>query len=508
MNPDEQLNLQAPQSISQRFSKRNILIGIGVFVLIIVWLIISFGGGGGSSPNSALVSKTGQNGNIIVNTNNASNVITVTTTLPTGASETIKSGVSTQLAAGSYTITVKGPNGTQSAAATITAGKTSTYTINPSSSSTAELEPVADVNALSFGVSAGAIYYVDQDQLGDTLDQIDGHNNPSELTTANITMARWSGDGTYGVAQDASGNLYTVNNGTVSPLRTPGSTAGGQLVYTVAPNHNIYLAIGTKIWMFSAAGWQLVYTSSCAPNSMTAAPSGTVALLCGASDGPGGSGQTGSVVLLSAAGSHISKNIDADSAAWSPDSSHLAIFSSTGSAVYDTSLNSVATIPNSIGEFPVTPVWSSNSAVLFNLNDSLWEFSIASSSNQDQLLVKTSGGQVITNLVMPPNGAYVYVTRQADQGSTQDLQIWRLALKGQPFNVDMRVLGNTFPILQGRCLLYLVNFIGTPAIQSFGGQPQDDCQSVGFSEVQSVNVDPNSLQYQISNLPPDESPIN
>lgn len=505
MNPDGQLNLQAPE-ILKRFTLRNILIGIGVFIIIIVWIVISFGLPSG--PKGALVSTSGKNGAIVVTTSDSSNTITVTTTNAAATSETLKSGVSTTLAAGQYTVTVKGPEGTQSIAATIKVGQTSKYTVNPSAGTTAELEPVADVNAISFGVSTQALYYIDQDQLGDTLDMINTSNDPSELTTASITFGRWAADGTYGVVQDASGNLYTVLNGNVSSLTTPGSTAGGQLVYTVAPNHTIYLAIGAKIWSYSGA-WHLVYTAACEPNSMTAASTGTLALLCGASDGPGGNGsQTGSVVLLSPTGAHISKNIDADSAAWSPDGNHLAVFSSTGSAVYDGSLNSVDTIPNSVGEYPVTPAWKDNSTVLFNLNDQLWAYSLNQSSNQDQMLVATSGGLDITNVVMGPASSYVYVTRQADQGSTNDLQIYRYALAGQPFNINSRVLGNSLPNLQGRCLLYLVNFTGTPAIQSFGGQPQDDCQNVGLAYAAGINVDPSTLQFQISNLPPDESPTN
>jgi len=353
------------------------------------------------------------------------------------------------------------------------------------------VELVANTNARYLSVTPARITYVD---LGDhNLNTIDASNQLARLGDLTYTSVHWA-DPSYGVGEDSTGLFHIIGNGSVTALSAPAPNANTPTLFSVAPNREIYLAIGTKIYHGSASQpFQAFYTADVAPTNIVAS-NNHVALIYNA--GNTNSRQV-SITMIDASGNKSSQNIEAYEGSWSPSGAYFATTSDSGTQIFDNSLRQVAAVPNkNVNNL----TWLDDKTLFYSLNDRLWRFKLG--SDQAEVIAAMDTNHAITEIAPSPDQSYIYLTAQNTAGSNNDLSVYRVGLKGQPVSDAVQQAAAHLPWLVGRCLLSLTNFT-SPTIQSYGGQPEDNCPSVARRFVQSLGLDQTKFTYRETLVPPD-----
>ncbi|MGZ6004844.1 MAG: hypothetical protein ACXWLH_01700 [Candidatus Saccharimonadales bacterium] len=441
-------------------------------------------------------------GTVIVTTNDYNNSITVVDAAPILSSASNKpapklnpkptiyhSGQKVSIKPGTYFVNVS--NDAVSAAQTVEifAGETKQLTINLPLD-TSPPEPVGDVNSSLFSVGSTQLVYLDS--RSGLLYKIDGSNRITQTSETVISTVKWA-DSSFGVGQDSAGTLYIIRGGSVSPLNNLPSI-GGNLSpsYAVAPNRDIYLSYGKDVFLGSPNGFKHIYAASNDSLSLEAS-SDRVAVLETAKDA---TNKEGSVIVIDKLGKVIKKNDFEADVRWSPSGKYLITINEGPSQVLDTSLKTVAIVPNAL---PQDVVWQNDSTMFYLQGNSLWEYSIRTGLAKVVSLIAQN--QTLVSAYLDSGGNYVYLSSQASSGTDTYFSIYRYGLKGQTASSDAIKLHDHLPWLTDGCFLSLVNFT-RPTVSAVQGNSFDDCLTTAKKYVGQYGLEVNKFSYRLSNILP------
>lgn len=401
--------------------------------------------------------------------------------------------VSTQ--PGAYSVLVQSPVGSVSQIVYVRARTTKKYTVGIASTGS-PLSLVANVNALSVAASSSQIYYVDQSTKN--LSEISSQNQVGQLNTSDFFSDIDWANSSYGIGQASTGagSLYFINNGNISPLTLPVNPGNQTVLSSIAPNGGVYLAIGNKIYSGNqTSGFHLIYTASESPSKIIASIS-KVLLVFKENNGS----DEVNITLLNSVGAGAAKNnVDSYGATWSPSGKYLAVTGDTSSQILNSSLNLVDVIPyNNVNNI----TWLNDSTLFFTVNNQLWKYIV--SSSRSELVANTGTNHSIVSMSVSSDGSFLYMSVENNAGSSSSLVIDRYPLLGQVTPSYIFKIQSELPWLDGRCLLYAINFASPPTIFSYGGQPEDNCQVVAQNYVSKFGISPSNFNYQLTNTPPNE----
>ena len=412
----------------------------------------------------------------------------------------LKSGTAISLKPGQYNVTVKGTDGVVTKSVEVVANKTSRYTINISSKNFL-IEPVAHVNTRYFSVNSSQLMYVDQDTK--KLYKIDSNNSLALINGLAFSTVYWA-DASYGIGQDSSGVLYILENGNSTPLTLPSSDQNLAIkTYTIAPNRDIYVAVGSKIYRGTVSeGLKHVHTAKQPPNIMLAS-SDVVAFF----NSPGymeTKKNPSTVTFLNKSNKTVTKKIDAYDASWSTGGKYLATTSDEGSFIFDRSLRQVAVVPNNNFN---DPVWLDDNKLLYGVNNQLWEYSM--DSGEAKVIAVMGQNRAIVTILPSPDKTFVYLSAQKISGSNNYLSLYRAGLKNQIVSESEshNIIDSKLPWMVDGCFLSLVNFT-KPTIEVVQNNPYDGCIEVAkrFVSSQTVNID--DFSYQLTTVLPSTPDLN
>lgn len=410
----------------------------------------------------------------------------------------LKSGTAISLKPGKYNVTIKGAEGIVTKSVEVVANKTSRYTVSINAKKLL-VEPVAHVNSRYFTVSSSQLIYVDQDTK--KLYKIDSGNNLTLVNGLAFSTVYWA-DASYGVGQDSSGVLYIIENGISTPLALPSSDQNLAIkTYAIAPNRDIYIAVGTKIYRGTASGGlKHVYTAKQPANIMIASNDAAAIFYL-----PGNretKTSPTSVTLLDKANKTTTKSIEAYDSSWSPSGKYLATTNDSGSFIFDKSLKQVAVVPNNNFN---DPAWLDDNKLLYGINNQLWEYSL--NSGEAKVIAAMGQNQAIVTVLPSPDKTFIYLSAQKDSGSNNYLSLYRVGLKNQSVSQSHAIIDAKLPWLVDGCFLSLVNFT-TPTIEVVQNNPYDGCIDVAkrFVGSQTVNID--DFSYQLTNVLPSTPDVN
>lgn len=385
-------------------------------------------------------------GQIVAVSNNPSITITLSN-LSTGklivqSKEKLTATVHT----GEYLLAATDSSGAVQQIATIKAHHTVHYSISPSP--TSSMEPVSDGTSQDIIADNSHVLFLNSDG---NLSEIDTDNSLKVINTSiSFKTIQWINSG-YGVGQDKNGLLYSIIDGSIEPLNITIPNRTDWPLYAVAPNHQIYIAVGTAVYKADSAGrLQQIYTAASDPTLLVAGNTEVIAISSHDSSDSLSSNDKNSAVIAIIGKKTIKKNISTFTAALSPDEKYLAVSTTKGGEILDTNLNKVAALTTSnLG----TPVWLSGTVLAYSVNDQLWSYDVT--SQRSQLLSNAPLKGTITELSMSSDGAYIYAGVTHIQSAPV---IKRFGLHNQPVSATLNILQNIMPYTGSDYFMTLTNF--------------------------------------------------
>jgi hypothetical protein len=394
-------------------------------------------------------------GKIIITTNNPYRTISLVafddkTGRGSTSSKTFKANgrLSVSLSSGKYFVSVEGSSQATTRVIRLKPRQTLRYEIDPVV--TSGVEPVIYQSARNVVASASELLYTNA--ASGYLYKIDAQNNISVLdSTIAFQTIQWA-DPSYGVGQNASGRLYTIVNGSVSPLDVPFSYGGGTVSFDVSSNRQVYVSYGGAVYSRNPNGtFKKIYAVDTS-NLVLAAGVNKVAFV-GETEEEEKNNSPPLFTAVSSAGKVIKNQGDGEvrRLIWSPDGHYLASVNEASVDIYDASLRKVTQLPssNSIGEV----TWLDNNNLLYGSKDELWSYDL--SNQKSELLANMPLGNYITSLTTSSDKAYIYLTT-TDFGSNYVIR--RIGLHGQQVPRVVYQLQDILPLVLNDCSLGLVNF--------------------------------------------------
>lgn len=430
-------------------NRRLRLLAIIVFTLLIIYFLYSF------LTNSY----------ITVSTNNPSNVISLIKLGKNGSKKTLTYSQGKKLTAtvpgGQYEITVNNKQSGITQDISLAAMQSKTYQLNIP-------KPVEPVSVLPYAASSlvannSQMYYLDNQS--NNIYQLNANGVALPISPIVFKSVQWA-NAAFGVGQDYSGKLYTLSNGSVSPMTTPFLNGRGSTQYSVGTDGMVYVSSGGTIYASqNASGFHKLYSVS-SNNVSLFAGSGKLAIVTPLK----GKSYAGRVDIINAQGNKLaSSNLYATSVIWSPGGSKLIISGST-TAIYNSSLNKIAALPTSSGVI----AWINNSKLIYGSKQSLWEYD--ADHNQSFLLASTPGGEVVSGIFLSADGSFAYFS--AENLATNSNILLRVGLTPQANNVPPYYSGLSviLPDVNDQCTFSYSDFV-KPYIVITGWTDQNYCSS-------------------------------
>ncbi len=359
---------------------------------------------------------------------------------------------------GQYLATVK--NGSQVSEQVInfnSGHKTLRYSI--ALSRLLQVEPVAYQNASNIAASNTELVYLDSGN--ENIYKIDGQNNLAAINSSQqFRSVKWA-NASFGVGQDNNGQLYTIDDGAISPLRVPFSYGATAVSFDVSENKQIYVSYGADVYAGGPAGnFKKIYTAAYS-NLLLAAGVNKVVV---ADEVVGQSVNTPSPVLavVDTSGSVIKKNEAGEivKLALSPSGQYLVSVNKSYVSVYDSSLNQIAIVPNSSSVGYIT--WLDNNKFLYTSGNELWSYDLNNQSAELQANMPFFASS-ITGLSLSGDRSYVYLTANGPSFDNK-YALLRVGLNEQQFPDYINKLQGILPMTLNDCSLSLVNFTQPPTI--------------------------------------------
>ena len=415
-------------------------------------------------------------GRIVITTNDSNNTITLSKLDAASGQKPIatssKQTLNMRVGAGDYTVKVNSKSFAVSKVITVKARKTVKYALNPGH--LAALEPVSPSGAYSIVASDSSLIYVEPgDKL---LHEVDAQNNVRVIdATHKFNSIQWASP-SYGVGIGVDGQLYSISDSLVLPVKLPFANAAHKAVaYAVSANKEIFISNGTDIYAGTDAGvFTKIYTAK-SPTPSLVSWGDKVAIL----EAPGDVTNTKlapSVTIVEKSGQVLAKkSYDADSGAWSQNGKYIALFSddSKGEVVND-SLGLVANLP-------ITPanslVWVGDT-LYYTAGNQLWSYAVPAAASQ--LVASAPPGNALSDAALSTDASYIYlsVTPSSGDGS----QIYRFGLHGKTVPDYVYQLPIILPDSSQPCLLSYINF-AYPTILGYGASDPDQTCAAAVSTV-------------------------
>ena len=319
------------------------------------------------------------------------------------------------------------------------------------------VEPVTYDNVNDVTANSSQLLYLDPTDSG--INDINTQNQDTETGynygLQNISWANPS----FGVGENASGNLYVIQNGSINPLSLPASGySKSSLSFVVALNKNIYVGVGSSVYVGTSSGkFKNIYNSRQAGAVLAPGFNRVSVINTGYNDSPA------SIVTIDDSGKHFVHELNTFINAWSswsPGNKYIVVAGSSTGEVLNSSLQQVATIPQA--NF-TNPVWLNNNTLFYSINDQLWSYDVL--SQKAEVIATMPTGDQIEALSISTDGAYIYIVTTADTPGNQILE--RIGLKGQQvsnviYNLQDFLLAAPAP--GAGYAINLINFSGKPTV--------------------------------------------
>jgi len=400
--------------------------------------------------------------------------------------------ISAKLPAGEYVISVHGKVLSVNKTVKLKGRQTLKYSFNPPQVSSAE--PVAGVSAGSLAADSSQLIYLDG--ASQKLNKIDAQNSLDVIAGQTLQSVQWANPG-LGLGQDQNNQLYTINNGSVSPLAAPEPYSDSKPVnYTVTQGGQTYLSFGKNLYSGGVGtNYKKIYSLGDIPTLLVASTD-KVAVI---SKPRYGNEQKTSVAIINSTGKLLKKTADFEVgfASWSPDGKKLLLGDyDGGSEIVDTSLNEIAVLPSSNVN---SPYWLSNNTLLYGVSNVLWSYDLE--KGESVVFSNLTPGDNISAVISDAGQQYVYLAIQKDEGG----EIERISLRGQKSPDFIYQLDIFLPKSTDNYAINYVNFT-QPIIlvQPFEdvedpASPQGALQAAQ-SELSQDGFDLSKLQFKINNL--------
>lgn len=388
-------------------------------------------------------------GQIVVSTDNPAAKLTLTKipgqSLIKQSTGTLAIGART----GTYSVSVVSNSSASSQIITVKAHKTLRYTIhvpNP-----VGVEPVSYSTAAGIIASASQLYFLN---AAGNLSGIGASNNQLVIdSSTQFQSIRWA-TSTFGIGADSKGGLYTISGGIPRPLAFSEPHDSADLpVYAVSASHQIYVALGSSVYSGTLGGsFKKIYTAVGDPTALIAGNDEAVVI----SNPDNDNGQknkaasTPAIAIVSAAGKVIRASIGTSVAALSPHEKYLAVGDAVGGEILNSSLKSIATVPQS--NFS-NPVWLDENDLFYSVNDQVWTYNVT--DQKAQLLANAPLGGTITELSLSDDNSYLYMGVTQTAGSPV---IKRIGLQNQPVPSSVYQLQTIMPYSGSGYFATLINF--------------------------------------------------
>lgn len=429
-------------------------------------------------------------GKLIVSTDNSSTFIKITRLYETGKeksfSKQAQGNLDIRVSPGKYEVAVFSKSLSASKIVRVQARQTKYINLNPPK--VGSPEPVYGNGVSGLFASGSSAYFVDKSSQNLTRVLSDGKVFPISQTT--FQSAKWVSLN-IGAAVDTNNNLYKIRGNSIQKLSLPFDAKNGSgFSYDLSPLGDIYLAYGKSLFKQEGFTFKKIYDAK-QPIGDVSVSGSRIAI---AEPFDIDSGFKGLVVVLGD-NSVVEKSIVSDNIAWSPDGSKLLVANKYGvNSIYNTSLKLLSSMSSQGSHF----VWANNSSLIYSVSGALWGYSIPSNTSQE--LSQMPGQGNIDGLYANSDGSYVYVSAQrvSISGDTAD-QLFRVGLRGDGTNSNLLGLSVFMPESLDYCALNYVNFTKPTVLINYPqGSSAQDCLDAAKGEVQSYNIDPSSLAYQLT----------
>ena len=389
--------------------------------------------------------------------------------------------LSVRLPVGEYTVSAQGHVSTINKTVVLHARQRLTFTfkVPPVTPPVA----VTGTNALDISAGDSRVFYVNPDTPNPGLYEIDNQNNVTNIAPGmTFQSVKWA-DAYYGIGQDDNGNLDVINNGNVAPLKTPAAFSVYQKIsYAVTPTRQIYLSIGSDIYLGSDSGnFQKIYTIAGVPAQLIPAP-GLVGVLGFPKGGVGKPVMT----IITPRGKLVRKGSIGGAGVWSPDGKKLAVsaFEGGGLEILNGSLEHIASLPSGGNGY----AWLDSNTLLYSSGNTLLSYHIDTKSSV--LIASLSPGNSINEVSLDSSKHYVYLAVQSATGSTE---LDRVGLSGQKAPDIAYQLDVFFPKSVGGCSINYVNFTA-PTLEVTAPDAAATCQQLVESEITNDGLSSNLLR--------------
>jgi hypothetical protein len=400
-------------------------------------------------------------GQLDVTTNSHLSTITLTKSIGTknsgskAFSEQAHGSISARLKSGSYLVSVQLGSNSTAEYITVKAHSTKHVTINLVSAG--GVEPVTYDFAQDVVADSSRLIYLASDDF--SLNELGSQNTDTQIDSNYTFQAIAWANTSFGVGQEPNGKLFVIQNGSVSPLNSPVSNQNdSSLIFAVAPNKNIYLALGSSVYSGTASGgFKKIYADR-ESGAILAPGLAKVTLI-----NTGYSGVPASLVTVDNSGKQLERQQNTfinTWSSWSPHDKYIAVNGASAGEVLNSSMQEVATIPQ--GNF-TNPVWLNDNTLFYSINDQLWSYNVQ--TQRSQVIANMPNGEQIKELTVSTDGAYIYLVT-SDSSNNQAIR--RVGLQGQQVPDDIYQLQDflLIPPTPGAGYAFgLVNFSGEPVVQ-------------------------------------------
>jgi hypothetical protein len=423
-------------------------------------------------------------GKVVISSSDTQAEVTLTKIGNTQFSKSGTGYLSLKLRSGRYVAVVAGNSQGASQIIDVKARKTVRYNLTPPP--TVGVEPVVDIGGSYMAASREQLFYIDN--ASQNLYKIDSQNKVSLVDDAHrLISAKWA-SATEGLAEDTNNHLYAIKDGGVSALTLPVSSVGS---YDIAADQSVYFSHNNDIYKGSLGGnFSKIYTAKNPFTSLSASIKGVAVISSPSADNT--KSYKNNVTFVSS-GQTISKDISVyASSAWSPGGRYFASAGNADYKIYDNSLGEIADIPNVAIS---SPLWTSDSSLIYSVKDQLWEYDL--STGKSVQIANMPLGATVSQLSLSDDKAYVYASVAGLNGSSGSMK--RVSLNKMPVPKIVYQLQDVLPIDEEGCTFLLVNFTApvVTVLPASAGQSQICLQNAGL-ELSQDGFDLKLLRIQLS----------
>lgn len=427
-------------------------------------------------------------GKIMVSTNGMNDIsVARSYSSSTAPNVTGKNTLSLKLHSGSYIVTVSNRFFTSQRVVQVKAHQTQHVSVNLQN--IGQVEPVASSEVSSLMATAQSLTYID---LGShSLVYVNSQNQVQTLLPGiSFNSIDWASS-SLGIAQDESGNLYSIQGTVVKKLSLPITPSNNN--YALAPNGVIYFSDIKSLYTGSLKGsYKQILKNDDNLSVVNASNSGLVVYDDSSSDKTPVYGEDDNDILqlITPQGKIYSDDIDVSDAVWSPDGLDFVVTGdgATNTNVYNNQLKALYRLPQSNVN---SIVWLNNSTILYGVGSNVWSYNIKTQTAN--VLTNVADLGYVSGIYPSQDGSYIYISIQ--DSSTNSIYLTRLGLNNQPVSALMQQLQVFLPNIYAGCSIGYLDFTSPTIVVQGSGSIYENCVNVAQSYLQIYTINTSSLNY-------------